>query len=130
MNAAKYMDTLNTHLLPQLNEWFAHDNGVFQQDNAPCHKAATVIAMLEHEGICILDWPPYSPDLSPIENLWAILKQKVHTKHYISKEAQIVIVKDIWSNDIDIKNACKTLIQGMPRRIHACIAAKGGPLKY
>ena len=55
MNGAKYIDTLRTHLLPQMNEWFVHGNGVFQQDNAPCHKAANVMAMLEHEGIQILD---------------------------------------------------------------------------
>jgi len=88
------------------------------------------MAMLEHEGIQILDWLSYSPDLSPIENLWVILKLKVHAKHYTSKETQIEAVRDIWSNDDGIKNVCKSLIHGMPRRIHACIAARGEPLKY
>ena len=28
-------------------------------------------------GVELLDWPPYSPDLNPIENLWHILKAEI-----------------------------------------------------
>ncbi len=44
----------------------------FMQDNAPCQKARAtllMLSMLEMHGIEVLDWPPYSPDLNPIELL-------------------------------------------------------------
>ena len=33
---------------------------------------------LKEERIRTMEWPPYSPDLSPIENLWGIISQKVY----------------------------------------------------
>ena len=46
---------------------------VFQQDNAPAHTAKMSKAVLEDrmEGRWLKDWPPSSPDLSWIENVWA-----------------------------------------------------------
>ena len=43
---------------------------IFQQDNAPVHKSKII-------GNFFLELPAYSPDLSPIESLWAILKQRL-----------------------------------------------------
>ena len=48
---------------------------LFMDDNAPIHRAAVVNEWMENYGISRLMWPPYSPDISPIENLWAYLKR-------------------------------------------------------
>lgn len=45
---------------------------IFMQDNAPVHTARLVRDALEQIDINVIDWPPYSPDLNPIENLWAL----------------------------------------------------------
>lgn len=130
MNATKYMATLNEHLIPLFNSWYPSGSGMFQHDNAPCHKARSVKAMLENAGVEVMSWPPYSPDLNPIENLWAIVKEKLHVAVYTTTSELAAKINDIWTNDPDVKNACQNLIEGMPRRIAACIAAKGGVLKY
>src|SRR5437763_1055272 len=47
----------------------------FMQDNAPIHTAGKVKRWLKESGIEVIDWPLYSPDLNPIEIVWAWIKK-------------------------------------------------------
>jgi hypothetical protein len=35
-----------------------------------------------------MEWPPYSPDLNPIENLWSDFKTRFH-KHFTNLKAHV-----------------------------------------
>lgn len=48
---------------------FDNEDAIFQHDNAPTHTALIVRALLRELNITLIDWPPYSPVLNPIENL-------------------------------------------------------------
>ena len=51
---------------------------IFMQDNAKIHTAGKTTKWFENHGIVLMDFPTYSPDLNPIEQLWFELKQLVN----------------------------------------------------
>lgn len=64
-------------LLDTSTHTFAHFDRWFLQDNDPKHKSTLVRTWLFNNGIQCINFPPYSPDLNPIENLWADLARRV-----------------------------------------------------
>jgi hypothetical protein len=130
MNASKYQDVLQQHAQPYFTAIYPDGNFVFQQDNAPCHKAISIRHFLDSNGITTLTWPPYSPDLNCIENLWATLKRKLHEQFYTTRQQLITAATNIWETDDEIRQECIQLIEHMPQRLRECIASKGGYTHY
>ena len=92
------------------------DNFYFQQDNAACHvsrESKSVIDILF--GKEYIEWPPNSPDLSPIENVWAILKEKLSKRNIKNLDELRDNILDIWSKfPISI---CEKLIEQFNEKI-------------
>ena len=56
------------------------DEVIFLHDKAPCMKANATQHLLEDEDMNFLGnsiWPGNSPDMNPVENIGAIIKDKV-----------------------------------------------------
>ncbi|UYV71316.1 K02A2.6-like [Cordylochernes scorpioides] len=69
MTAQRYVDdVLRPVTLPYLK---GVPNALYQQDNARPHTAR--ISQQALQDVQMLPWPPYSPDLSPIEHVWDII---------------------------------------------------------
>ncbi len=77
MNAERYIKVLEKHMVPSRRHLFQGRPCVFQQDNAKPHTAAITTAWLRSRRVRVLNWPACSPDLSPIKNIWCIMKRKI-----------------------------------------------------
>lgn len=131
LNAQLYVDILNDELLQTLEYYgYNKDEIIFQQDNDPKHTSRLANNWLEENKIKVLDWPPQSPDLNPIENIWVELKRKLNS--YLEEPKSMYelwgCVQEVW-NGIPAE-ICTHLIESMPRRIDAVFKVKGGYTKY
>ena len=129
MNADAYIDVLQRKLVPELAKRFPNGLGVFQHDLAPCHTAKKVVKFMTDNHIQTLAWPANSPDLNPIENLWALIKKRLRGHDCTTKTKLIEAILHIWFHDQELKVMCRTLVLSMPTRIQSVIAAKGGHIK-
>lgn len=70
---------------------------IFQQDGAPSHSAASTMRYLRGRGMRLLEnYPPRSPDLSPIETLWALLARSVSSHQATSRDELVEAVRREW----------------------------------
>ena len=129
LNAARYVELLQQHLLPQAASWYGNQPWEFQQDNAPCHKAASTMNFFKQNEIYVMDWPAYSPDVSPIENVWSMLKKKIYSTGTASTtEGVIAQALHLWQNDQEIANLCVSLCLNMEMRVKKLLHSRGGPI--
>lgn len=101
-----------------------------QEDNAPWHKAKLVRDFLKGQKVKLLSWPPQSPDLTPIENLWKQIKgrighQAVRPRNVGQMEEAL---REVWPQIT--KESLLHLNASMPRWLDAVIKNKGGATKY
>jgi transposase len=124
-----YIKTLKQGPLP-----YWHRSQLFMQDNARIHTLRTARAWLSLKHITPIEWPPYSPDLNPIEYLWWHLKKRMH-KFY----PQYNVAEEEWDGFCEALKECwrripgaliKHLIMSMPWRMAACRRACGWQTKY
>lgn len=100
----------------------------FMQDNDPKHTSRVVKQCLSDNFVDVLDWPPQSPDLNPIENLWRTLKVKAGSRNITNLKDLWQVTKEAWNN-IPIEEVTK-LIDSMPRRCAEIIKNKGFTIPY
>lgn len=138
ITAAEYEHVMDSTLLKEGARLFmAHgvSSWVFQQDNDPTHKipSTKAITAWNKKGtgcrISLLpDWPPNSPDLSLIENVWAYVQHHVNRSGCKTfpqfKERVIMLVENLPKRVID------NLYRGMRSRLVECIEKNGDKTHY
>jgi len=131
MDQDLYISILKDYLLSTI-KWYKLKSKdiIFQQDNDPKHNAGRVQEWLEKKPFETMIWPAQSPDINPMEHLWAIIKRQLN-EYERPPNGMIQLwerIETIW-NSID-KDICLKLIESMPRRIEAILKAKGKWTSY
>uniref|UniRef100_A0AC35U2G4 DDE_3 domain-containing protein n=1 Tax=Rhabditophanes sp. KR3021 TaxID=114890 RepID=A0AC35U2G4_9BILA len=115
-NSVNYQTLLSKNFLPHLAK-FKRRKAIFMQDNASCHRAVSTLKWFEDQKLKVMKWPPYSPDLNPMENLWAILP-----KWFMLGTGSFPMLKSsrrCWKN---IPQTTMTnLVDSIPQRIYKLI---------
>jgi hypothetical protein len=129
LNSERYVQILlDSGMIPENDQIWGSGRWWFLQDGASCHKSAHTMNFLRSCSVHLIDHPPRSPDLNPIENIWAIIKDKLSKLKLLSKNEIIENVEKIWE---DVSRETRTkLARRMPVRLRKIKRSKGGiPLK-
>jgi transposase len=130
MNSAKYIGVLGNHFLPFVAEHYRGQRWYLQEDNASIHRSAQTEEWKRQHRIPAFFWPPQSPDLNPVENVWNVLKNNVR-KHI----RDIKCVADLRDTLTTCWNSLTvtylhSLYESLPRRCQQVLRRKGHMTKY
>ena len=102
----------------------------FQQDNAGAHRGIDVEKWFENNHITKLNWPGYSPDLNPLENIWAFIKGELYKKNNELKTADQTWqeIQKIWKHEVNCM--LEKLYKSMYNRIEEVINMEGKRINY
>ncbi|GFV66267.1 transposable element Tcb1 transposase [Trichonephila clavipes] len=113
VKAMNYIEILQNKLLPTARDLFGNQSWIFQDDNAPCHRAKVVQKWLKDHTVNRMNWPGQSPDLNPAATAGSDVVQSgrpifddffQHLWPYIGNNTANVVfqmVKRLWLIRID-----------------------------
>lgn len=128
MDGPMYKSILVYHARPALKHFGL---SIFQEDNDPKHTAKKNKAyMAARFPAQRMPWPAQSPDLAPIENLWAHLDQRMQERpgRPTSVDGLFEALQEEWAKITP--DFLRNLAHSMPARCAAVIKAKGYWIKY
>jgi len=108
------------------------------EDNSRVHKNGVVKEWHDAHGVEVMEWPPYSPDMNPIEHLWRRLKEKMQEMYpgigdtkggperFRKRLAKVLPL--VW--DTLESEYLESLWRSMPASVCSVIAANGWYTKY
>lgn len=115
LTAKKYVEILENVMLPARQRIFGQTISIFMQDNDPKHSAKITKMYLRDHNIDIMVWPANSPDLNPIENLWAEMKRLISCAKYKNATELWIKAQSLWNNQSQLY--FKQTVREMPSRV-------------
>ncbi|CEP10720.1 hypothetical protein [Parasitella parasitica] len=73
-------------LMNELDKFKSMKGAYLVMDNAPIHGNEKIEALIKEKGYNCVYLPPYSPELNPIEQFWALVKNLVKRGKLLDNE--------------------------------------------
>lgn len=127
LNAEKLITIYKNGLLASYPE-ISEGKYILLEDNDPKHMSKLAKSYRKKKKIARIDFPPNSPDLNPIENVWSIMKKRIGKFHPSSERQLELIIRKIWNNLP--QQMAQNLSNSMMTRLNLVIAAHGDVINY
>jgi hypothetical protein len=128
LNAHRYQTILGLNLVSSAHQFWPKGQWWFQQDNWTVHTAGTSRDWFHNHGVDLIEWPAWSPDLNPIEELWNDLKRRVYGRHPRTMEQLEQFITEEWAaTDL---NFIARICRNMPHRLQQVISNEGHKIAY
>ena len=128
LNAHRYQTILGLNLVSSAHQFWPKGQWWFQQDNWTVHTAGTSRDWFHNHGVDLIEWPAWSPDLNPIEELWNDLKRRVYGRHPQTMEQLEQFITEEWAaTDL---NFIARICRNMPHRLQQVISNDGHKIPY
>ena len=130
-NGDQYLFILKKIMLRSVRMLNPHGHIYFLHDNSPIHKCKKVQEWLQRQNeIIVINWPALSPDLNPIEHLWARFTSKWNGRQIKTKDTLIKHIENEWEELRKNPDICERLAISMPKRLQEVIDNNGGLTHY
>lgn len=132
MDSTLYIQILDEDLQMTMEDYgLDKSKFILMQDNDPKHKSRMTMDYLKNQDYQLMEWPPQSPDLNPIENMWSLLKRRLYNNYDCPPKGMLELWERIGKTWYDISmEECNKCIETMPMRCRDVIKNKGYWIDY
>lgn len=126
IKSRNYLDMLQTFAV-KLMKLNMRPNFMFVQDNCTIHKTNEVMDYLDSQKIQVIYWPPRSPDLNIIENMWKVLSDLVYDAGQPKNlnDLKIRILKATETINNERRDIIKNMYSGFRHRLTSVLKSNG-----
>lgn len=130
-NSQQYMRIIRNHVIPMMSRFEANNEPrTFMQDNSPVHTASNTMALLARQNFEVLAWPPLSPELNPIENVWSYMEKDWPRIYPRNAQTLDVVVQQRWNDLLTNAVYFQNLYRSLRNRFQEVVDCDGHWCRY
>lgn len=122
-----YIKIISDYAVPHIKNDLG-DKFYLQQDNSPVHTSMEANKFFKEEGIPLIRWPAYSPDINIVEDIWKMLSDYVYDNKQFEnvRDLKEKIEEGFCHLNSVFENDLKSLYLSIRHRLTVVLNKRGG----